>query len=382
MRGEDISKLTAAFSYQRELLIAILVAVWLHVLFFLVIAALLVFELIAGKVIETVEEQRSTEEMTEISITFEEDVSPVAIEPAVVPEEKAPEVAERPAFADTDDSSEMEAPEEADFIGENDSVATSDAAAVEGEKEKVALSGDREVVDDIKTASANYSDGPNKGDGMRGQAVGKEGSGEDALTQEELKAEPEEMKPEELAQQDQVAADFVDTDGVEEMLPDATAKKEPQEKVEPKAEEAPPTRKKENQVAKQEGGSEGGFRSKKTKTRVRGTLNASGKGTLNVKNSPLGRYEATIFKQIERQWQTRNFQFRSHLAPGHISIRFVIDAEGKVSGQKRVEMRGASDIQWGIVLNSIQASNIPAMPKEVRKELEGEALELNVTFNY
>ncbi|MDB4289353.1 hypothetical protein N9967_02110, partial [bacterium] len=194
--------------------------------------------------------------------------------------------------------------------------------------------------------------------------------------------QPGEMKPEELAQQDQAPAEFVETMGVEKTLEDQMAKKEPQKKVEPKAEETPPTRKKEDQVAKKEGGSEGGFRTKQTKTRVRGVLNASGKGSLNVKNSPLGRYQASVFKQIERQWQTRNFQFRSHLAPGHISIRFVIDPKGKVSGQQRVEMRGASDIQWGIVLNSIQASDIPAMPREVRKELDGESLELNVTFNY
>ena len=355
-------------------------AVWLHVLFFLVVAVLLVFELIAGKVIESVEQEQVAEEMTEISITFEEDVPPVPL--VVVPEEKAPSPATRPAFAETDDSQEMEELENADFIGENDSVATSDATATEGEEEETALAGDEERKADIKTSTDNFSDGSDQGEGMTGQAAGKMGEGEDAATQEEVKSQPVEKKPEELAQQDQAPAQFVDTDGVEKTLEDQMVQKEPQKKVDPQTEETPPTRKKEDQVAKKEGSSEGGFRSKRTKTRVRGVLNASGKGSLNVANSPLGRYEAKIFRQIERQWQTRNFQFRSHLAPGHISIRFVIDAKGNVSGQRRIEMRGASDIQWGIVLNSIQASDIPAMPKDVQKELDGESLELNVTFNY
>ncbi|MDC1404641.1 hypothetical protein N8343_03175 [Akkermansiaceae bacterium] len=376
--------MTAAFSYQRELLIAILVAVWLHVVVFLIFAVLLVFELIAGKVIESAEQEKAVEEMTEISITFEEESSPAIIAPApvFVPEEETPLPSERPAFANTQDDQEMAEPEVADFIGEKDSVASSDANAVEGDKKETALSGEQEMAQDIKTATEDFSDGPEKGQGMTGEAIGKVDTGDDALTQEETKSQPGEMKPEELAQQDQAPAEFVETMGVEKTLEDQMAKKEPQKKVEPKAEETPPTRKKEDQVAKKEGGSEGGFRTKQTKTRVRGVLNASGKGSLNVKNSPLGRYQASVFKQIERQWQTRNFQFRSHLAPGHISIRFVIDPKGKVSGQQRVEMRGASDIQWGIVLNSIQASDIPAMPREVRKELDGESLELNVIFNY
>ncbi|MDB4817958.1 hypothetical protein OAH11_03565, partial [Akkermansiaceae bacterium] len=345
---------------------------------------LLVFELIAGKVIESAEQEKAVEEMTEISITFEEESSPAIIAPApvFVPEEETPLPSERPAFTNTQDDQEMAEPEVADFIGEKDSVASSDANAVEGDKKETALSGEQEMAQDIKTATEDFSDGPEKGQGMTGEAIGKVDTGDDALTQEETKSQPGEMKPEELAQQDQAPAEFVETMGVEKTLEDQMAKKEPQKKVEPKAEETPPTRKKEDQVAKKEGGSEGGFRTKQTKTRVRGVLNASGKGSLNVKNSPLGRYQASVFKQIERQWQTRNFQFRSHLAPGHISIRFVIDPKGKVSGQQRVEMRGASDIQWGIVLNSIQASDIPAMPREVRKELDGESLELNVTFNY
>jgi len=376
--------LTAAFSYQREFLIALLVAVWLHVLFFFVIAVMLVFQLISGETIESSKPKPAEEGMTEIKIIFEEEQEEepfLSVVEAAPEEERVPPV-EKPAFADTADLQEMEEPEEADFIGEKNTSASSDAEALAGDRAETALSGERDLKDDINTTSSDFSDGPSAGQGRKGQAAGKVGAGEDSLSQEESQAQPEEMTEEKLTQQDSPPADFVKIDGVETTLADAMTEEELQEEIKPTVEETPPATNEEERVVKQEGGSEGGFRSKKIKTRVQGTLNASGQGSLNVENSPLGRYQASIFKKIERQWQTRNFQFRSHLAPGHITIRFVIDQKGRVSGQRRVEMRGASDIQWGIVLNSISASSIPGMPKDVRKELGGEPLELNVTFNY
>jgi len=360
------------------------VAVWLHVLFFFVIAVMLVFQLISGETIESSKPKPAEEGMTEIKIIFEEEQEEepfLSVVEAAPEEERVPPV-EKPAFADTADLQEMEEPEEADFIGEKNTSASSDAEALAGDRAETALSGERDLKDDINTTSSDFSDGPSAGQGRKGQAAGKVGAGEDSLSQEESQAQPEEMTEEKLTQQDSPPADFVKIDGVETTLADAMTEEELQEEIKPTVEETPPATNEEERVVKQEGGSEGGFRSKKIKTRVQGTLNASGQGSLNVENSPLGRYQASIFKKIERQWQTRNFQFRSHLAPGHITIRFVIDQKGRVSGQRRVEMRGASDIQWGIVLNSISASSIPGMPKDVRKELGGEPLELNVTFNY
>jgi hypothetical protein len=45
-------------------------------------------------------------------------------------------------------------------------------------------------------------------------------------------------------------------------------------------------------------------------------------------------------------------------------------------------MRGASGIQWGIVLNSVTAAKIPPMSKDVINELGGEDLELTMGFTY
>jgi hypothetical protein len=45
-------------------------------------------------------------------------------------------------------------------------------------------------------------------------------------------------------------------------------------------------------------------------------------------------------------------------------------------------MVGASGTQWGMILRALSGINIPKMPKDVVQELEGDPLEIIVTFNY
>lgn len=371
-------------SYQRELWIAILVAVWLHVLVFCIFAALLLFELIAGKVSEARDsEEKDSGEMSEIVIRFEEDPVPVIEVPVVVQEEELPFSSERPRYAQPEDAQETAVPEKADFFGKKDTVASSDANAMAGDKKEIALSGDREVLEDIKVTNEKFNDGPDKGSGIKGESIGKVSEGEDSSSREKVGPTLAESRPlEKTAMVKDVPVNFVDTEGVTETLDDAMVKKAPKEEVQAKVEETSPMKKKDAKVVKNEGSSQGEFQSQQSKTKVQGILNASGKGSLNVEDSPLGRYQETIFRLIEREWQPRHFKFRVHSAPGHITIRFLVDAKGKVSGRRQVEMRGASDMQRAIILDSIQASKFPVMPIEVSKELDGELLELNITFNY
>ncbi|MGC6426716.1 MAG: hypothetical protein ACON5H_06935 [Akkermansiaceae bacterium] len=374
--------MTARVSYSRELLIALLVAIWIHVAIFVIFVILLVFELLAGKVLGGVERTDSDlrqSEVTELTVFFEE--------PEISELEEAQAIKARPEkrqkFAQTEATEVAEKAEEAEFEGENNSVATSDVQAREGSEDQVALGGKNEVQGDIKTTTSDFSEGEEKGAKMDFPGEGSLGLGRDAVTQEEVPP----TQPEVMANKVDTPKDYEATDGEERKIEDAMP-----ENVVEKSEPDPvddrgltPDKNKENakpQVAKTQGGGSGGYRSKQTKTRIRGTLNALGKGSLNVENTALGRYEATVFKEIEREWQARNFQFRSHLAPGFITLSFHLDEQGNVSGQRRTDMRGTSGIQWGLVLQSVQAAKIPAMPKDLRGELNGEALELTVTFNY
>lgn len=367
--------MTARVTYTRDLLIALFVAVWAHIILFLVFVVLLFFDLIAGKILVAVDEEASKKsEVTELNIIFEDEgfVSEVAAPDEMI----VPQNLEGPNFIETESDPTMTKPAEAEFIGANDSVATSDVDAEAGDQKDVALSGQDEQKNDIATFDSNFTEGENRGAQIAGLKEGGVGDGPDEMSQDEVQPAPESKALTEANKPEDHMDEFESIDGVERKIEDDF------KKFLEMAEANNPDNEEPQVVKKQGGGSVGGFQTQQSKTRIRGSLNASGKGSLDVENTALGRYEAKIFKQIEREWQARNFQFRSYLAPGFITLRFILDEKGMVSGQRRTDMRGTSGIQWGLVLQAVEAAQIPAMPNEVVKELNGEELELTVTFNY
>ena len=111
-------------------------------------------------------------------------------------------------------------------------------------------------------------------------------------------------------------------------------------------------------------------------------ISANGKGSLDVANTAIGRYQGAIFKKLETAWQMENISNRSLLAPGNVTLYFVVNKSGRVSRQKQMAMVGASGTQWGMILRALSGINIPKMPKDVVTELKGDPLEIIVTFNY
>ena len=99
-------------------------------------------------------------------------------------------------------------------------------------------------------------------------------------------------------------------------------------------------------------------------------------------DTPAGRYEAAILKKLETIWQMDNITNRSLNAPGQITLFFEVDQKGQVSRQRQLSRVGTSDNQWGRVLGVVGKVAIPKMPKAVIKDLNGDTLELTVTFNY
>ncbi|MFK7912014.1 MAG: hypothetical protein AB8F34_15640 [Akkermansiaceae bacterium] len=167
---------------------------------------------------------------------------------------------------------------------------------------------------------------------------------------------------------------------------DGSGRKQIEDK--PKAEEAP--KEKPNKGAKRDGEGEAveqdpkkdGFSGFSRKTRVTGSISRRGKSSLNVRNSPLGRYQALVSKAVELQWRRNCEQHRDHIVPGVMSIRFYIDKKGKVSGIKFQEVIEGSYITRGFTQRAIRQAKIPRMPKSVLKELDGEPLELIYNFYF
>lgn len=374
----------------KEAMAAVAIALWIHVGIFLVLVLLLFWQLLSSLVVK--EEPVMSQEATEVVISMEPDFSPLvemAKEKAEVvsPENELLEELKKPAepkFVRTAPDQAAGKPDESALIGERDTVARSEAGAQKGKNDAPAFQGE-DSKKDIQSVDDRFQNGKERGSAAK-SAMGAGNAGEDqkAIESQKVVASKEAVKGEEEAKEaveEVKMEEFLAPEIVEESLP-TPEELEKEDEAKKMVEAREEMEKQEERAKKQAGGGAGEFHSQARKTLVLGSLNASGEASLNVKKTALGKYQQVMFREIERGWQEGNFQYRSHLVPGTVSARFVVDAKGNVSGQRRMDMQGASQMQWGLILRALEGAKIPAMPAEVRKELNGQELELSITFNY
>ena len=134
------------------------------------------------------------------------------------------------------------------------------------------------------------------------------------------------------------------------------------------------------QQAVEEQPKEPGFRTEVAKTRLKGSISRRGQSAFDVENTPMGRYQAKLSRAVENEWQKNCVRYRDHITPGMLTIRFLVDENGRISGMRFIDSVQAGEIQKGFTLKSIQNAAIPAMPQEVSDPLEGEPLELVYNF--
>ncbi len=127
-----------------------------------------------------------------------------------------------------------------------------------------------------------------------------------------------------------------------------------------------------------------GFRAEARATAMQGSISSrSDIASQNVKATPTGKYMASISKQLETAWQKR-MNTASHLAyPGILRVSFMVTKEGTVKNFDSLGFNSASAGQESIVHQAINSDlKIPAMPPEVIKDLGGDLLVLEYTFNF
>jgi hypothetical protein len=378
--------------YRRDLVFALLIAAWAHIGLFFLFVVLMASNLFSERIDYEEKKSEPRPDLIKMQMVYEEPagVSVVPIQPEQ-PEE-AEEQDPSPVFVQTNEAQESgEPPKETDLIGERDTTASSDEDVIAGEQDRAALSGDEEPKNDPKTFDSDFSEGDAVGGntGMRDSVdVGK---GDEQINQETAKttgdAEPlvkdpvpvpvEEAAP--VTPKDELTSIEEALALLEEEVGDGRKKELVKPEIE-NAEETMPERpaKDQREAAEQNGG----FAPRSRKTRIAGVISANGKGSLDVANTAIGRYQGAIFKKLETAWQMENISNRSLLAPGNVTLYFVVNKSGKVSRQKQMAMVGASGTQWGMILRALSGINIPKMPKDVVTELKGDPLEIIVTFNY
>ena len=125
-----------------------------------------------------------------------------------------------------------------------------------------------------------------------------------------------------------------------------------------------------------------GFQGYQRKTAIVGSISRTGRSALDVADSPLGRYQAVISRAVEQEWQRNCVRHRDFITPGYLTVRFFVETSGRVRSVQFVGDMETGEVQKGFTLNSIRDADIPAMPAAVRKDFAKEPLELIFNFYF
>ena len=275
--------------------------------------------------------------------------------------------AEKPSFARTSPDQAAARPERPTFIGERDTVATSDRTPVPSAPPLPSQSGiEPKNPGDFETTLSDYQDGKlDSGSSsqppdslpapMQAAPAPVETPGADAV-----KSTP--PAPANLLQ----GSDPVDVPVAHEVKQAAAIKAAAPR---PATELPKPA-------------SEPGFRGFQRKAAIVGSISRTGRSALDVADSPLGRYQAAISRAVEQEWQRNCVRHRDFITPGFLTVRFFIETSGKVRTVRFVGDMETGEVQKGFTLNSIRNAEIPAMPAAIRKDYEKEPLELIFNFYF
>jgi len=312
---------------------------------------------------------------------------------------KPPEILKAP-FARTSPEQEAERPQAARFIGERNTQATSDRApdaSAPPMPSQQGIEDDR----DLETTQSRYRDGALDGGAAASpsmpqppavpaapvetpaaapeQTVSKS-EGEQLRMPAEEAASPPPAPRERLAEgPNPVEREVTQAKPEENPKPADDKRKEAAKAGEKPAERTAKSGPKPIQVA---GSGNPAFSGFQRKTKLSGSISRKGVSALDVEDSPLGRYQAAISRAVEREWQRNCVRYRDLITPGFLTVRFLVDASGKVRSVGFVEAAVGGEVQKGFTLSSIREAEIPPMPAELKKQLGDEPLELIFNFYF
>ncbi|OYV06430.1 MAG: hypothetical protein CFE26_06335 [Verrucomicrobiales bacterium VVV1] len=300
-------------------------------------------------------------------------------------------------FARTSEDQASARPEKPAFIGERDTEATSDRAPDPTAVAMPSQKGIDPVQSEVETTESRYQDGEI---GDSGKTKPSEPVAEitppapgipstesppavEAPAGQDTKPGPESMPVvrEQLAQGPNPVDVPVQADpNNEEPKPTPAGRSTEAELPKPPTplKEAVQDKPKEAAVAEKAPG----FKGYQRKTQIRGSISRTGKSALAVENSAMGRYQATLSRAVELEWQRNCVRYRDYITPGFLTVRFVVEQNGKVRSTGFVGAMQTNEIQKGFTLNAIRQAAIPAMPADLKKELGSEPLELIFNFYF
>lgn len=295
------------------------------------------------------------------------------------PDPPAPEAKPEGGFVRTSPDQATERVENPSFIGEHDTRAASETDPVAGAPDLPGQEGIEPRAGEMELTESDYQDGDLAHDADGGampdplSAEAREGSEsseppplEPAEGQGEVRVEETQPPPDRLLEGPMPVDRPVPMEQVEEE-PKPAPREERQEEVveQPKPRSLP---------------QDPGFRGNQQKTRLNGSISRRGTAALDVENTELGRYHAALSRAIEKAWQKKMFDNRDVLMPGVLRLQIVLDANGRVRSVNALDEVGGSRIQRGLTIGAIREADLPEVPAGVKRELDGEPLELLYNF--
>jgi outer membrane biosynthesis protein TonB len=115
-------------------------------------------------------------------------------------------------------------------------------------------------------------------------------------------------------------------------------------------------------------------------TRLRGSVDSTGRSAVNSVKTPLGRYRKAISDAIGSSWYYYIGPRLDMFSYGTLSVIFTVDRDGKVR-KPRVSSNTSNESFEIVTLESILAAEIPPIPPDVLPELEGGRIEIDYTFS-
>lgn len=296
----------------------------------------------------------------------------------------------------SDDQLSPEAPKSRRYIGERNTQATSDRTATNDDKSMPSQAGREPLpIEAPETTESVYQDGrldtplqpavPNPLVPLAGDLPEPPSPSAEKM-KGETQPDPGEAEIAETAIREKLL------DGpnvVEKEVPKAEVKENIKPREEKKTQDGDPQGlavkkpdeqiKRSTQPATAAAANDPAFSGNQSKTAIRGSISRTGRSALDVVDTPMGRYHAQISRAVELEWQRNCVRRRDFIVPGYLTVRFFIDAEGRVSNLSLGDIEGG-EIQKGFTIDSIRDAEIPPMPSDVKKEMGDDSLELIYNF--
>jgi outer membrane biosynthesis protein TonB len=115
-------------------------------------------------------------------------------------------------------------------------------------------------------------------------------------------------------------------------------------------------------------------------TRLRGSVDNSGRAAVASLATPLGRYRKAISDAIGSNWYHHIGPRMDMFSYGSVTIIFIVDGGGKVRNPRVISNTSNESFEI-VTLESILTAEIPPIPPDVLPALEGGQIEIDFSFS-